>query len=513
LAENLRGEWQALMDLGSLWAERDYTQTGAYCQQALELARHMDDPITLAHTLNRLGNWHVNIEQTREALRYHQESLTLFQQAHDLQGIAATHDMLGMTHALGGDLLQATANYQQAVALFRELDDRQGLTSSLSTLMLLGGIYETHTMVPAPISFAECLLAGSQALTLAGEIGRPSAEAYTLLSLGQTLGPRGEYAQAFEVAQAGLTRSEQIEHHEWMTYGYWELGVLYLDLLALPQALQQLEQALALAQEVGSWNWIRIISGFLAPTYLQRQELLRAESILDAALAPDAPSQTIGQRLVWAARADLALAHGDPDLALDITDRLIASAANVSGEQVIPHLWKLRGEALGALHRAAEAETTLRAAQESAHAQGLRPLLWRICVALGKLYQTQTHQEEAEQAFSTARTLIEELAANVPDEHLREHFLSQATALLPQKRPPPPSHAARHAYGGLTAREREVARLVAQGQTNRAMAEQLVLSERTVEGHVTNILTKLGCTTRTQIAMWAVEKGLARRDE
>jgi hypothetical protein len=100
-----------------------------------------------------------------------------------------------------------------------------------------------------------------------------------------------------------------------MTYGYWELGVLYLDLLALPQALQQLEQALALAQEVGSWNWIRIISGFLAPTYLQRQELIRAESILDAALAPDAPSQTIGQRLVWAARADLALAHGDPDLA------------------------------------------------------------------------------------------------------------------------------------------------------------------------------------------------------
>jgi len=315
------------------------------------------------------------------------------------------------------------------------------------------------------------------------------------------------------MAQAGLALAEQIEHRQWITFGYWILGTLYLDLLVLPEARASLEQALTLAHEVGSWNWIRIVSGFLAPTYLLQQDQTSAEAVLTAALEPGAAMQTIGQRLVWAARAELALARRDPGLALDITDRLIASAANMSDERVIPRLWKLRGEALGALHRAAEAETTLRAAQEAAHAQGLRPLMWRICVALGKLYQTQTHQEEAEQAFSTARTLIEELAANVPDEHLREHFLSRATALLPQKRPLPPSRAARHAYGGLTAREREVAALIAQGQTNRAMAEQLVLSERTVEGHVTNILAKLGCTTRTQIAIWAVEKGWVSRDE
>ena len=95
----------------------------------------------------------------------------------------------------------------------------------------------------------------------------------------------------------------------------------------------------------------------------------------------------------------------------------------------MPHLWKLRGEALAALERAAEAETMLRAAQAAAHAQGLRPLLWRICVSLGQFYQTQERQEEAEQVFLTARTLIEELAANVPPERLREHFLSQATAI------------------------------------------------------------------------------------
>ena len=51
--------------------------------------------------------------------------------------------------------------------------------------------------------------------------------------------------------------------------------------------------------------------------------------------------------------------------------------------------------------------------------------------------------------------------------------------------------------------------LVAHGKTSREIAEQLVISERTAEVHVGNILAKLGFTTRTQIAVWAVEHGLA----
>jgi len=214
--DSLHGEWQALMDLGYLWAQRDYAQAGTYFQQALELARGMDDPITLAHTLNRLGNWHVNIEQPREALHYHQEALTLFQQAHDSQGIAQTYDLLGMTATLGGDLLQASAYYQQAIALFRELDDRQGLASSLPTLMVLGegGGYESETMVSATTSFAESLHFGELALQTAREIGQRPAEAYALFMLAHYLGPHGEYARALEAAQASLALAEQIEHHE-----------------------------------------------------------------------------------------------------------------------------------------------------------------------------------------------------------------------------------------------------------------------------------------------------------
>ena len=431
-ASDRQGEWQALMDLGFLWAQRDYTQTGAYYQQALALARHMDNPLTLAHSLNRLGNWHLNIEQSYEALQFHQEALTLFQQAHDEHGLAETYDLLGMTGFIGGDLVQGAAYCQQAVALFQQLDDRQGLASSLTLLGHVGGGYQNETLIPASISFADSLVFGEQALKAARESGQRSAEAYTLVSLGHYLGPRGEYARALEVVQASLALAEQIEHRQWMTFGHWELGVLYLELLALPEARQHLEQALALAHEIGSRHWIRVVTGFLARVYLFQQDQTSAEAILTAALEPDAAMQTSGQRLVWAARADLALARGDSVLALDITERLISSAANLSDERVIPCLWKLRGEALAALGRIEEAETTLRAAQEAALAHGLRPLLWRIYVTLGKLYQTQAREAEAEQAFSPARLLIEDLAANLPGEHLREHFLSQGTAILPR---------------------------------------------------------------------------------
>jgi DNA-binding NarL/FixJ family response regulator len=64
------------------------------------------------------------------------------------------------------------------------------------------------------------------------------------------------------------------------------------------------------------------------------------------------------------------------------------------------------------------------------------------------------------------------------------------------------------APASLTAREREVLRLVAEGRTNRAIAEQLVVSEHTVNRHVTNILTKLGVGTRSAAVARAMHREL-----
>jgi DNA-binding NarL/FixJ family response regulator len=63
--------------------------------------------------------------------------------------------------------------------------------------------------------------------------------------------------------------------------------------------------------------------------------------------------------------------------------------------------------------------------------------------------------------------------------------------------------------GSLTEREREVLGLIADGRSNREIARALVLSEKTVKTHVSNILMKLDLADRTQAALWAVRHGAA----
>jgi DNA-binding NarL/FixJ family response regulator len=69
--------------------------------------------------------------------------------------------------------------------------------------------------------------------------------------------------------------------------------------------------------------------------------------------------------------------------------------------------------------------------------------------------------------------------------------------------------APRPAAETLTGREREVLTLIAEGSTNRQIARQLGVTERTARTHVSNILAKLQLTSRTQAALWAVQEGLA----
>ncbi|TMD34092.1 MAG: helix-turn-helix transcriptional regulator [Chloroflexi bacterium] len=76
---------------------------------------------------------------------------------------------------------------------------------------------------------------------------------------------------------------------------------------------------------------------------------------------------------------------------------------------------------------------------------------------------------------------------------VREHFSSRSGT--PQR----PAH-------GLSRREIEIAGLVAAGMTSRAIADKLFLSERTVETHLTHIMTKLGFSSRAQVATWIADQ-------
>ena len=95
--QDKREEWQALLDLGRLWTERDYLKAIAYLKNALELAHTMQDPDLLARTLNPIGNWYGNTAQPLEAIRYHKEALALFEQLDSKPGLAETLSLLGFT--------------------------------------------------------------------------------------------------------------------------------------------------------------------------------------------------------------------------------------------------------------------------------------------------------------------------------------------------------------------------------------------------------------------------------
>ncbi len=500
-------EWQCLIDLGFLWAGRDYGQAEPWFRQALLLAQTLDDPTIYARSLNRIGNWYLNEEQPLEALQYHQQALAIFQQLQNSPGIAETLDLLGMTSYLGGDLIQGTTYYQQAIAIFRELDDRQGLTSSLATLTLRGATYQTDTMVSVGVSLASARQDAELALNIAREIAQRSAEAYALFQIGLCLGSQGDYTLALEAGLQSLKISEEIEHLQWQVAAHNVLGGLYCTILALPLARQHFEQALTLAQKSGSLFWMRMTTGYLASTLIQLNDLPLAEKVLQALPSSDTTTLTMAQRMVQCAYVEFALARGNSEAAFAITEQLMTSNANRSEGHNGLRVLKLRGEALIGLRRLAEAEAALKAAQDSATTQGVRPQQWRLSLQLGNLYQMQKREAEAEEEFARVRSLLEELARKISDAPLRDAFLRQATALLPH-RPSSVHKNTRQSPGNLTARECEVAALIAQGKSNQVIADTLVVTRRTVETHIGNIMFKLGCTSRTQIAVWAVEKGI-----
>jgi len=135
-------------------------------------------------------------------------------------------------------------------------------------------------------------------------------------------------------------------------------------------------------------------------------------------------------------------------------------------------------------------------------------MVWQVHAQLGWLHKAQKNSNESEREFASARQVIHTLAENLPDETLLTGFLQAALGRLPKERTLSKRQQEAEKFGGLTSREQEVARLVSQGKSNREIAGALVLSERTVENHVGNILTKLRFDSRAQIAVWAVETGL-----
>ncbi len=503
-------EWAALLDLGLLWAGRDYAKTGEYYQRALTLADTLDEPLKRARTLNRLANWHLNVDEPLKAKSYHLEALGIFEAADDARGVAETLDLLCMAGILSDDLIDAVSYGQRAIDMLRALDDRQPLSSSLVTLPFTAALRQSQTMTLAPTTLSEATRHAEEGLRIAREMGWRAGEANALWVMGLCLAASGEFGRGMTSATSALAVAKDIEHRQWMAASYCTLGELAYELYALALAREHLEHGLKLAHAINSTHWMRELTAVLAATCIAQGDLETAEAVLDAGAPIDIAMQTVGQRLSWMTRGDLALAQGMPDVALDIARRLTGNSSP-DGQHGMPMVALLNGKALTALGRYDEAEAWLHAAEIDLRAQGAQTSLRRVLTNLALLYQQMGRSDDATRAANEARELAFRLAETISDAVLRAVFLRQSLASLPPE-PKRSVEITRAASLMLTAREREVAALVAQGRSNRAIADELVISERTTESHVTNILGKLGFSSRAQIAAWAVDIGLTQPD-
>jgi len=419
-------EWRTLLEVGRLWTARDYQRAHDRFQAALQLAHRMGDPVALAGSLNWMGNWYLNAENPQAAITHHREALAIFERLGDRRGLGTTLDLLGIASLLRGDITSMVEYYDRAIALFREMGDLTSLASSLtgrghaacSTLTLL-------TLVPsaAPIRPRRDL---EEAARLSREIGSPASEAWVLWSVALLSLVHGQYGSALEAAINSFEIATQIDHRESLVTSQCALGLLYMELLTPEEARRHLEQALAQAEELHNRALIHWATGALAASHCQLGDLPRAQSRLDTVISSKTPMDTMYVRYCWSRQAELALCQGDPALAMDITDRLIASAPGMSPGRVITFLWKLKGESLNALGHMEEAHTLLQAAVENAHATGERFLLWRLHASLGRLFHGLGQQPEAEKEFSRARELVGELANTLPNGEVRNDFRQRA---------------------------------------------------------------------------------------
>ena len=265
-----------------------------------------------------------------------------------------------------------------------------------------------------------------EATRVAQEIDSASDRIWARWALGLLHTVQGRFGPALEAFQSSLRITTRIRHREWEVANRCALGMLYVELLAPEQASQQIEGALALTGELGSQLHIHYLTGALAGACFLQGDLTGAQTCLETVVSPKTPMDTLGNRYCWAKRAELALHQGDPALALDIVERLIASAPGMSPGRVITHLWWLKAEALAVMGRREEARSLLQEAIENAKAAGERFLLWRMHASLGWLYRDMGRRSRAEKEFSTARKLVDELADAAPDGELRDNFRQRA---------------------------------------------------------------------------------------
>jgi non-specific serine/threonine protein kinase len=357
---------------------------------------------------------------------------------------------------------QAAALFGESLALCRQSGDRTGAARAITGLALSardGGDYPTaRTMY-------------EESLALYRELGDRHNTALVFERLGITGVAFGDYAVARAWYEQGLPLAQALGARSILARIWMGLGFVKLGERDYAGARAALDEGLAMFRDLGDRQYeARCLHG-LAQVALAEHDDLGARTLFGEALALHGE---FGRRQFtgWALEglAMIAVHQGQ----LTSAARLLGAAEALDLQPGFP-LFRYSETA----HLAVEATLTpaeYQAAWEEGHTMPLDRLLAAMPAPAAARQGPATERAGAEPGVVTTRTQ------------------SSAPRRLP---------------GGLTEREVEVLRLVAEGKTNREIAAALVLSEKTIERHLGSIFTKIAVSSRAGATAFALRQGIA----
>jgi len=402
-------------------------------------------------------------DQDRAQVLY-EESLALSQSLGDTAGIARSLQGLGWVERHRGNLTAARRLSEEALALWREVGDKERVAS---TLRLLGLLHD-----------------------LQGEPERARTLYEESLALRRKLGDKNGIADSLRLLAQGHFQSQ-----------------------GDPMAVRSLlEEGLALYREIGGKSGIAICLSLSAQVALSQGDVATARRLAEESLALQ---REIGDQLgigdSLSLLGEVEASQGNYETARSLYEESLVIARKTGDKGGIAFYLE---EFAGVI--AAQSELTwaaclwgsaevLREAIGAPRSPFDRVSYERAVVAA----RAQLAEKDFAAAWAQGRTMTPEQALAARELAIKP-APHQSGAL---GAPPLTRRAAKSAFGGLTEREREVAALIAQGKTSREIAEILVVTERTIEKHIENILCKFGFSSRAQIAVWAREKGLGPKEQ
>lgn len=305
---------------------------------------------------------------------------------------------------------------------------------------------------------------------------------HCLVLRAETMRLCGAWSSAAEEAESACRQSSRLPG--------LPIGAAFYELAEVQRTrgrFEEAEEAYRRASENG-----RLPEPGLALMRLAQGRVKIAEAAMRRVLSQ--PQPRFHRAAVLAAAVEIMLAARDQATAKAAADELSRMAADVG----TPFLRAAAAQAAGALllaeNKPREAFDVLRSAWMEWQGIDVPYEAARVRVMMGLACRSLGDNEGAEMEFAAARRVFARLEAS--------RDLASVDDLLRSPRSEPPGATP------LTARELQVIRLIAAGRTNRDIAAALAISARTVDRHVSNILTKLGLQSRSAATAYAYEHGL-----